>query len=105
MVCAWAPKILHGLSRLLLTILLTQAPPDRSLLQTLVGIDNEKCSFAAQLLKAARIVQVEDVFIPTLNRPLELQKVLRRPAFTAKHEWVLRWLLNKLQTQDGTGSR
>lgn len=76
-------------------------------MQALLDIDkNNKIPVDAQLLEACSILGV-CLDVPLQNDVNRLEGVatpaVRRLAFTAKEEWVLRWLLSKLQAQDDRG--
>ncbi|KAI9764574.1 MAG: hypothetical protein M1835_007551 [Candelina submexicana] len=84
--------------------LLHQRRPVQTLQQALIELDKSPEAFPNQLAKAYKIVG-----IPLENTSTLLQDRFRHPqvgrkhAFSAKEEWVLRWLLNRLQAVDQVG--
>ncbi|KAI9705089.1 MAG: hypothetical protein M1836_006872 [Candelina mexicana] len=84
--------------------LLHQRRPVQTLQQALVELEKGPEAFPEQLAKAYKIIGIPLETTSTLLQDhFRHPQVGRKNAFSAKEEWVLRWLLNRLQAVDQVG--
>lgn len=76
------------------------SPPS---LQRLLALDKSIGPFHEQLQQAVKILGVEHLF-DTFPPPV-LEFLQQKQRFDARAEWVLKWLLGKLQTEGTLGAK